>query len=125
MANFERGRPRSSANAIGRARELRQRQTEAERILWRNLRNRWLAKAKFRRQHPVGPYIVDFASDEHKLVIEVDGGQHSESVARARDLERTAWLEADGYTVLRVWNNEVVSNLEGVLEKIRMTLDAE
>jgi very-short-patch-repair endonuclease len=71
---------------------------------------------KFRRQHPVGKYILDFACVDVKLAIELDGGQHGEM--QIQDNLRTAWLEAQGWEVVRFWNNEVLQNIEGVLEKI-------
>ena len=98
------------------ARRLRRNATDAEAMLWRRLRSRQLEDIKFRRQFPIGRYIVDFVSIELKLVIEFDGGQHAESLA---DTERTRWIEANGYTVIRFWNNDVVENLDGVLEAIR------
>ena len=69
---------------------------------------------KFRRQQPIGPYVVDFVSFERRLVVEVDGGQHDQPDVRVADTERTLWLERNGYRVLRFWNNEVLGNLEGV-----------
>jgi len=108
---------------IAFARELRQSQTEAERSLWAKLRNRQLEGVKFRRQQPIGPYIVDFVSFERKLVLEIDGGQHNEPATQQRDEERTAWLKGQGYQVLRFWNNEILKNVEGVLERIREALD--
>jgi len=104
------------------ARKLRYEQTDAERVLWARLRNKRLEGVKFRRQQPVGPYIVDFISFEKKLIVEIDGGQHSEGTVRERDEERTKWLEEGGYRVLRFWNNEVLERVEGVLERIRDTL---
>ena len=74
---------------------------------------------KFRRQQPLGSYIVDFVSFERKVVVEVDGGQHNEGEARKRDEQRAEWLKEKGYQVLRFWNNEVLVNMEGVLERIR------
>ena len=74
---------------------------------------------KFRRQEPIGQYIVDFASHDKKLVIEIDGGQHSENEVRKRDNDRTEWLEDEGYQVLRFWNDEVLTNLDGVIERIK------
>ena len=100
------------------ARELRQRQTDAERALWARLHNRQLDGVKFRRQQPVGPYIVDFISSERRVIIELDGGQHGEDTKEKRDKERTARLENRGYEVLRFWNNEVLMNMEAVLERI-------
>ena len=110
------------ANQTQRARTLRRQQTDAERALWARLSNKQLDGVKFRRQQPIGPYIVDFVSFERRIVIEVDGGHHDESSTRTRDEERTAWLEQNGYEVLRFWNNEVLGNLEGVLYHISRTL---
>jgi very-short-patch-repair endonuclease len=92
--------------------ELRQNATDAERRLWAMLRDRRLAGYKFRRQHPIGPYIVDFANTKYHLIIEADGGQHNESTA---DLRRTAWLQKQGWRVIRFWNNDILANTEGVL----------
>ncbi len=99
------------------ARSLRKRQTRAEELLWRNLRARQLDDAKFRRQVPLGDYIVDFISFEKKIIIELDGGQHAETTAR--DAARDGWLQGRGYKVLRFWDNEIFQNTEGVLEVIR------
>jgi len=107
---------------ISLARKLRREQTDAEKTLWMKLRHKQLEGVKFRRQQPIGPYIVDFVSFARKLVIEIDGGQHDEENVRAKDERRTAWLEERGYRVLRFWNNEVLMNLEGVLERIREAL---
>jgi len=98
------------------ARSLRKRLTDAERLLWRHLRNRGLGGWKFRRQYPVGPYIVDFICPEKNVVIEVDGGQHAEN--EALDLERTSYLNKMGYRVFRFWNNQVLQETEAVLEAI-------
>lgn len=99
-----------------RARDLRQRMTEPEVILWSQLRRRRLGGHKFRRQHPIGPYVVDFACLNAKLIVELDGGHHSEQ--RHADRQRDANLEELGFTVLRFWNDDVRSNLAVVLEKI-------
>ena len=96
------------------ARALRQRMTDAERLLWRHLRNRELGGWKFRRQYPVGAFIVDFICVEKNLVIEVDGGQHAEN--EELDLQRSAYLNKMGYRVLRFWNNEVLQETEAVLD---------
>jgi len=95
--------------------------TEAERLLWRALRDRQLAGFKFRRQHPVRPYVVDFVCIERKLVVEIDGGQHAQQAAR--DMVRTTAIQAKGYRVIRFWNNEVLENLEGVLQSIFAALN--
>jgi very-short-patch-repair endonuclease len=94
------------------AKNLRKRSTDAERSLWRHLRSKQIEGLKFKRQEPIGKYIVDFVCSEKSIVIEVDGGQHSESV----DSERDAWLRSQGFTVLRFWNHEVLANIEGVLD---------
>ena len=98
------------------ARKLRRDATAVENKLWQRLRSRQIEGAKFRRQFPIGAYIADFACIELRLIIELDGGQHAESSA---DGERTRWIEANGYTVIRFWNNDMIENLEGVLETIR------
>lgn len=89
--------------------------TEAERLLWHHLRAHRLHGHKFRRQQPIGPYIVDFVHFGARLVIEADGGQHNGSASDAR---RDAWLKHQGFTVLRFWNNDVLLNVEAVLEAI-------
>jgi very-short-patch-repair endonuclease len=99
-----------------RARQLRASQTEVERLLWLRLRDRRLNGAKFRRQVPFGPYIVDFVCMEAKLVIELDGGQHGEQ--STYDGARTDFLKSQGYRVLRFWNNELLENEQGVLTTI-------
>ena len=95
------------------ARRLRHEQTDAERILWRHLRGRRMRSAKFRRQHPIGPFFADFCSIERRLVIELDGAQHAD---RSREDEmRTSFLNSRGYRVLRFWNDQVLENVEEVL----------
>jgi very-short-patch-repair endonuclease len=101
--------------ATVRARSLRSNMTDAERKLWFALRDRRFANFKFRRQVPVGPFIADLICYHARVVIEVDGGQHSES---PRDEQRDRWLAANDFFVLRFWNNEVLSNLEGVMTKL-------
>jgi len=106
---------------ISQARELRKNLTDAEKKLWHHLSHEQLEGMKFRRQHPMGDkYIVDFVCLEIKLVVELDGGQHAEQ--KSYDDRRTAFLEAEGYRVLRFWNNEVMENIEGVWMRIRETL---
>lgn len=91
--------------------------TEAEKRLWGRLRRNTLG-CHFRRQHPIGPYIVDFVCLERKLVIEVDGGQHNEPRGLAHDNRRTGFLNGDGYAVLRFWNNDVLAKTDDVIETI-------
>ena len=98
-----------------RARDLRRHQTDAEKLLWRLLRNRRLADHKFRRQHPIAQFIADFACVELHLVVEADGGQHAES---AYDQWRTARLEAEGWRVVRFWNNDVLRHTGTVIEEL-------
>ena len=93
---------------------LRRRATDAERTLWFALRGRRLEGCKFRRQWTLGPFVVDFCCLEMHLVVEVDGGQHDEEW----DAPRTAWLQSQGYRVIRFWNNDVLTNLDGVLQSI-------
>ena len=90
--------------------------------MWSAMRDRRLMKYKFRRQHPLGDFIVDFACTEYQLAIEVDGGHHSENAA---DTIRTAWLQSRGWKVLRFWNNDVLSNTNGVIETILRILKSE
>ena len=108
---------------IQRARELRRRSTGAERLLWQRLRGRQLAGVKFRRQVPIGPYIVDFACLSKKIIIELDGSQHAEPEHSRRDVKRDLFLEEQGFRVLRFWDNEVFKNLEGVLTAIHEALE--
>ncbi|WP_395020011.1 endonuclease domain-containing protein [Dongia sp.] len=111
---------RTDAPTLKRARDLRREMTEAEKKLWHHIRADQLEGNRFRRQVPEKPYILDFCCLKKRLVIEVDGGQHADNNA---DVQRTRWLERKGYQVLRFWNNEVLSNIEGVLaviaEKLR------
>lgn len=101
-----------------KARELRDNLTDAERKLWTKIRRKQLEGYRFRRQHPIGPFIVDFVCLEAKLVIEVDGGQHADPEEARRDVGRTQWLRNEGYRVLRFWNNELLQNSAGVLQTI-------
>ncbi len=101
----------------GLARELRKQPTDTENYFWKCLRNRQISGSKFRRQQPIGPYIVDFVNFEEKVVIELDGGQHA--INKAKDATRDLFLRQEGYKVLRFWDNEVFLNTDGVLEVIR------
>ena len=103
----------SKPGSIQRARHMRSNPTPAEAKLWNALRKRQIANIRFRRQHAIGPYIVDFCAPRQKLIIEVDGSQHLDQ--RNYDQQRTAFLAKKGYRVLRFWNNEVLQNLNGVV----------
>lgn len=109
--------------SFGRARALRRDATSAEQQLWRLLRSRQFAGLKFRRQHPLGPFVLDFYCAKARLAIELDGGQHNEAAAIAADARRSEWLRAQGVRVLRFWNNDVLANPEGVLTLIAQALD--
>ncbi|WP_206054827.1 endonuclease domain-containing protein [Nitrosococcus wardiae] len=109
-------RTRISSLVKQRVRELRREPSEAERQLWQHLRRRQLGGYRFRRQHPLGHYVVDFVCLEAQLVIEVDGGQHSEQ--QDYDQWRTEWLTQRGFRVLRFWNHEVLSSTEAVITAI-------
>ena len=117
MSENRRKRPIKPMTGI--ARKLRRAATDAEQRLWYHLRDRRLLDCKFRRQPPKGRNVADFICEQARLVIEVDGGQHSCS---ATDAERTVILNDAGYHVLRFWNHEVLSNTDGVLEEIARTL---
>jgi very-short-patch-repair endonuclease len=106
----------------GLARRLRRDSTSAELRLWNKLRSRLIDGHKFVRQQPVGRYVVDFICREKRLIIEVDGSQHAES---SRDLVRDRWLRAHNYKILRFWNNDIMSNMDGVLETIADALRVE
>ena len=99
------------------AKTLRKKSTDAENVLWKQLRRKQLEGLKFRRQQPIDNYVVDFVCFKKRIVIEVDGGQHS--IERDKDSERDNYLVINGFKVLRFWNNEVLQNIEGVLEIIR------
>lgn len=101
------------------AKQLRQNLTDAERVLWRHLRAHRFQGQKFRRQQPLGPYILDFVHFGAKLVIEADGGQHSES---SSDAVRDDWLTSEGFRVLRFWNHQILREPEAVLEQILSAL---
>jgi very-short-patch-repair endonuclease len=100
----------------GVAKRLRREMTQAERVVWRELRARRFTGFKFRRQEPIGSFVVDFMCCQARLIIELDGGQHAER--NAADAERTHWLESRGFRVLRFWNNDVLTNTDGVMLRI-------
>ncbi len=103
-------------------RTLRARMTDAELHLWRALRHHQIHGARFRKQHPIGAFVADFACAEHKLVIEVDGGQHADR--ELTDAARTEYLRKKGWRVLRYWNNDVFERREGVLGDIAGVIEA-
>jgi very-short-patch-repair endonuclease len=107
--------PRSIDRRVPRARSFRQNPTDAERKLWQHLRKLPLGSSHIRRQATIGPFFADFACHTNRIVIEIDGGQHADNTA---DLARTAYLNAQGYRVLRFWNNDVLDNIDGVIETI-------
>lgn len=96
------------------ARVLRRNMTDAERLIWRKIRNNQLG-TKFRRQQPIGKYIVDFINYDKKIIIEIDGSEHIDNI---KDKSREAYLKKSGYTILRYWNNDVLKNVDGVLMSI-------
>jgi len=101
------------------AKKLRRESTDTERVLWQNLRAKQLDRLKFRRQQLIGQYIVDFVCFEKKIIIELDGGQHAQPEANQKDKKRDDWFEEQGYKVLRFWDHDVLTNIQGVLEQIR------
>ncbi len=121
LNNYTRQYPDSLPDDLRQwAREMRHGMTDAEALMWRLLRGRRLVDAKFRRQHPLGCYILDFYCDDHRLCIELDGSQHIEQ--EGYDLTRSAWLQEQGITNLRFWNNQVLSETEAVMEAIYLAL---
>ena len=104
------------------ARRLRETPTDAEKKLWSRLRENQVGGFRFRRQQPIGDYVVDFFCPDTNLIVEVDGGQHAETIGR--DDMRTGWLESKGYRVVRFWNDEVLGNIDGVVERIHEALRA-
>ncbi|MBT9132010.1 endonuclease domain-containing protein [candidate division NPL-UPA2 bacterium Unc8] len=111
---------KSGKKSVNIARNLRKNFTDTERYLWKYIRRNQLEGFKFRRQQPIGRYIVDFVNFKRKIVIEVDGGQHA--IEGAQDRKRDKWLRGEGFEVLRFWDHDVLENIEGVLEVIRDTL---
>ncbi len=112
---------RNTPTVNERTQKLRKQLTDAERHLWDKLRRHQLNGYRFRRQVPIGRYVVDFACLPERLIIEVDGGQHSER--QDADARRTEWLESQNFRVLRFWNNEVFGNIEGVIETIASAIE--
>jgi very-short-patch-repair endonuclease len=112
---------RTQHKTLTRAIRLRAEMTDAEKKLWRHLRGRQIGGHQFRKQVPIGDYVVDFCCLKVRLVIEVDGGQHD--ARSAQDEHRTRWLNGQGYRVIRFWNNEVLQNIDGVLQEIVRALE--
>lgn len=107
---------------MNRAKQLRKNMTVAERAPWRHLRSRQLAGYKFRRQQPIGRFIVDYACLEKRLVIELDGGQHAEPEQAANDEERSECLNKNGFRVIRFWNHDVLKSLDAIKAVIAQAL---
>ena len=105
---------------VAKARKLRRTSTDVERQLWHRIRDKQIDEFRFRRQRPIGKYIVDFVCLDAKLIVELDGGQHATN--DEYDNGRTAFLESLGYRVVRFWNNEVIENMDGVLERLHENL---
>jgi len=114
---------RTTPKIFGRAKELHRNMSPAEAKLWKHLRAHRMGDVHFRNQHAIGNYIVDFCAPRRKLIIELDGSQHLDQAEY--DEERTKYLEARGYRVLRFWNNDVMDNTEAVLKVIWSTLNEE
>jgi very-short-patch-repair endonuclease len=107
-----------TSNNSKKAKSLRKNMTEEERILWSKIRNKQIGNIKFRRQEPIGNYIVDFVSFEKKLIIEIDGGQHNTSKNIEYDTKRTEYLKEMGFDIIRFWNKDIRNNIEGVITHI-------
>jgi very-short-patch-repair endonuclease len=116
-------KPREPDTRVPRARRLRRDMTIAEQKLWWHLRRVAPARSHFRRQATIGPYYLDFACHDLRLIIEIDGGQHGYNDQMIADTARTEFLNSRGYRVLRFWNNEVPGNIDGVLTAIQAALD--
>ena len=106
---------------IPRARQMRRQSTDAERLLWSKLRDRRMMNCKFRRQYPMGRYIVDFVCRKRNIIIEIDGGHHIDQ--QDYDTVRTEWLQSQGFEVIRYWDNDVLTQLDSVLESIGNALE--
>lgn len=116
----DRERAVASRRLLDNAKRLRTSQTDAEVRLWYHLRAHRFLGLKFKRQKPIGPYIVDFVCMEHRLIIELDGGQHAE--AQTYDAQRDAWLAGQGFRVVRIWNDDALRNTSEVLEHVRQQI---
>ena len=107
-------------STVAAARKLRRNMSDVEQTLWNRIRDKQIEEFRFRRQRPMGRYVVDFVCLDAKLIVELDGGQHADQIEA--DKMRTEFLEALGFAVMRFWNNEVIENIDGVLERIREQL---
>jgi len=112
----------STAIRRAAAKKLRANATPHERILWRALKELPVEGTHFRRQAPIGPYVVDFFCPAKRLIVELDGGHHNDDETAKRDRERQLWLEQEGYSVVRFWNSDITGDLHAVLEQIYMAL---
>ncbi len=112
---------RTSSKVFKNAKDLSRNMTDAETALWQALRSHQIDGVHFRRQHAIGPYVTDFCSPRKKVIIEVDGGQHLEQ--EEYDVRRTMFLESLGYKVLRFWNDEVLTDMDLVLERIMFEIE--
>ena len=108
---------------VQNSRELRSQMTKQEQMLWQYLRKKQINNCRFRRQYPIGPYIVDFICLYKKLVIEIDGGQHNTQEAIDYDSARTSFLKSLGFNVIRFWNSDIDNNIESVFEIILKSLE--
>jgi very-short-patch-repair endonuclease len=108
----------STAIRRAAAKKLRANTTPHERMLWRALKELPIEGTHFRRQAPIGPYVVDFFCPAKRLIIELDGGHHNDDETAGRDSKRQAWLEQEGYRVIRFWNSDVIGDLNAVMERI-------
>ena len=105
------------------AKILRKNSTIQEKRLWNLIKNHKFHGLKFKRQQPIGNYIVDFICKEAKIIIEIDGGHHNETENTESDIIRTQYLEQKGYKVIRFWNNEIYENIEGVIKKLEQEIN--
>ncbi len=117
-----RSRFNRTSEVTERSRQLRRDMTDVEKKLWQSLRGGKIEGVSFRKQHPIGPYVVDSCAPAVGLIVELDGGQHAEPARQQKHGALTAWLELQGFLVLRFWNNDVMGNFEGVLESIAVQL---
>ncbi len=114
-----------SERQLARAKQLRQTMTRAETLLWRYIKAHRIGDLGFRRQVPIGPYIADFACHSARLIVELDGESHDFASRRKQDEKRDAWFASQGYAVVRFTNDQALANLEGVVQVIRETADAQ